>query len=510
MKYLSLASILMALLLWNPSSFAKDKKAFHALVVSAETSYLKSEARLNYAELDADRVARAMRKAGRTPPSYIHRLKNPTSADLNRYIRRMSKKGINKFLFYFSGHSDENGLHLKDGLIDKRRFHSMMKSITSKVKVVILDSCFSGALKTKGVKKSKAIELVQYNVDEPTGSVVLTSSSGREFSYESENLKGSIFTYHLVSGIYGQADGNEDGLVTIDELYQYVYSQTKYQNMVSGGAVQHPEFDSKLTGQGALVVSFPARINGRIKLPKGLHGELTLAAANGVTFFKFFKAKGEDRAISLPYGTYDVTVNEPSRVGTGRIELLSDEQIRLRDSDLVWKGRSQEKIQAKGVSTKLAEERPNEFIFGLKLSSHPGFSETLDPGGSSELVLLSPTGQALWGRWRLALHGGTQSHEIKTTNAKVEFSRFTIGTEGNYSGIPSWNNDWIIGFRVGVLGSETPGLENAALSHLTFGTRFHPTSFPLKFGVHLGFEGAEFTESKQKESVTTLGFSVSY
>lgn len=45
----------------------KDNMAFHALIVSAETSYLKTEVPLNYAELDADRVARAMRKAGRTP-----------------------------------------------------------------------------------------------------------------------------------------------------------------------------------------------------------------------------------------------------------------------------------------------------------------------------------------------------------------------------------------------------------------------------------------------------------
>ncbi|MCB0385126.1 MAG: hypothetical protein KDD43_07015, partial [Bdellovibrionales bacterium] len=366
--------------------------------------------------------------------------------------------------------------------------------------------CFSGALKTKGVTKSQPISLVNYDVDEPTGSVVLTSSSGKEFSYESENLKGSIFTYHLVSGIYGQADGNEDGLVTIDELYQYVYSQTKYQNMVSGGPVQHPEFDSKLTGQGALVVSFPARINGRIKLPKGLHGELTLAAANGVTFFKFFKAKGEDRLISLPYGTYDVTVNEPSRTGTGRIELLSEEEIPLRNSELVWSDRSQDKVQSKGIEKK---ERMDEFLFGIKLGSHPGFIDGLEGGGSSEIFMLTPAGSFLGGGWRFAINGGSQTHDIQGTPAKVSFERFTMGFEANYKGIESWNNDWIFGLRIGGLESKTD-IEDAGLTHFTFGTRFYPESFPLKFGIHLGFETATFKDSKKSEDVSTLEFSISY
>lgn len=492
----------------QPLASGADDKTFTALIVSAETSYLKAEAPLDYADLDADRVARAMRKAGRTPPGAIHRLKNPTIAELTQNINSMAKDKSRKFLFYFSGHSDENGLHLRDGLIDRSRFHSLMQKISANAKVVILDSCFSGSLKTKGVAKSQPIDAVQYNVDEPTGSVVLTSSSGKEFSYESENLKGSIFTYHLVSGIYGQADGNNDGVVTIDELYQYVYSQTKYQNMVSGGPVQHPEFDSKLTGQGALVVSFPAKINGRLQLPQTLHGELTLAAANGVTFFKFFKAKGEDRTISLPYGTYDVTVKQPERVGAGRMELLSDEEIPLREADLIWSKPTTDQVKEKGMVRHA--EKLDEFLFGFAIGSHPGFARGLEDGGTAELSVLSPAASFWGGGWRVGLFGGSQSHNIGTTSTKVEYARTLLGVEAEYPGVAGWNNDWLIGLRLGSAAAKAKGQENASLGQLMLGTRFYPTRFPLKLGIHLGLETGTFQDSKKSEDVTTLGFSLSY
>ena len=308
----------LSILLVSYSINARPINDFQALVVGADESFLQSEENLNYASSDADRVAKAMRTAGRVPHGRIKRLLNPTIAQFNSAIKKLSKKKTQKFMFYFSGHSNESGLHLKDGSIGKERFHKMLSKVPAEVKVVVLDSCYSGALKTKGVKRSKAIKLVHYNVDEPTGSVILASSSGQEQSYESESLKGSIFTYHLVSGLYGQADGNKDGLVTIDELYQYVYSQTKYQSLVSGGRKQHPEFHSKLTGRGALVLSYPIKINGRVHLPKSLHRELTLASANGVTFFKFFKNKTEKKSVSIPSGNYNITVAAQKQIGNGQ------------------------------------------------------------------------------------------------------------------------------------------------------------------------------------------------
>lgn len=496
----------------SPNKTGRSTEDFQALVVSADNSFDASEKDLEFASLDASRLTKALITAGRIPESKILNLKNPSVAEFDQAIAGLSQKASQKFMFYFSGHSTENGLHLKDGSITKNKFHDLLAKISAKVKIVILDSCFSGALKSKGVKKDKPIELVQYNVDEPTGSVILTSSSGKEFSYESDKLKGSIFSYHLISGLYGQADSNGDGLVTIDELYQYVYSQTKFQSMVSGGKVQSPEFESKLTGQGALVVAYPSKINGQLLLANQVNGELTLASAKGINFFKFYKNKGEDRTISLPKGQYDVTLTDEERVGQGQVEVVENQSQALKTENFVWKKREVPSVRAKGAQSK--------FLIGVAAQSHPSFYETEEASGMGEFFLLSPSTEALMGRWRLAVHAGGESHQIKGSDEKVNYSRLTIGGEGNYTGWNRLGNEWLVGFRMGTYTvSDTSALSKTAtganrstsssLTHFSVGSRFYPTNYNFNWDALMGFDSIKAANQESK-TVTTLGLSISY
>lgn len=487
------------------SALGSSTDDFQALIVSSDVSYLASEKDLEYTGLDAKRLQRALISAGRIPSGKIANLTNPSLAEFDATILNLEKKSSQKFMFYFSGHSDEHGLHFKDGALTKSKFHSVLAKISAKVKIVILDSCFSGALKSKGVKKDKAIELVEYNVDQPTGSVILTSSSEREFSYESEKLKGSVFSYHLVSGIYGQADANNDGLVTIDELYQYVYSQTKFQSMVSGGKIQSPEFESKLTGQGALVVSYPARINGKLALSGDVRGELTLATAKGINFFRFYKNKGEAKTVSLPRGVYEVTVLEEGRIGKGNVEVFEQETQDLSPQSLTWEKREIQPVRAKGAQSK--------FLFGLSFNSQPSFFPTEAASMAGELFLLTPSIEGLGGRWRLTVHIGGQTHEINGTQSKAEYSRLSFGGEGSYAGWSRLSNEWLIGARVGTFTAgllpqpNVPGM--ASLSRIYVGSRFFPENWKLNWDIVLGLEGIK-SPNFESRTVSTLGFALNF
>ncbi len=479
---------------------ANESSEMQALVISADNSYVSSEKNLQFASKDADRVVQALISASKVPEKNIVNLKNPDLDDVNQAIEKIAKTKTQKFMLYFSGHSDENGLHLKDASITKAKFHELLNKIKAKVKIVILDSCFSGALKSKGVLKDKPIELVQFNVDEPTGSVVLTSSSGTELSYESDRLKGSIFTYHLVSGLYGQADANGDGVVTIDELYQYVYAHTKFQSMVSGGKVQSPEFDSKLTGQGALVVSYPARTNAKLELTKPTNGELTLTAQKGINFFKFYKNKDEEKTLSLPKGHYDVTLVEPNRVGTGAIDLDSSETHVLDSNNLVWRTRDVPPVRAKGAQS--------TFLFGLNLSLHPAFFEDQKDSSMLELFLASPSTELLGGRWRMAVYLGGESHE--TSTSKDDYTRMSIGGEGNYHGWNRINNEWIGGLSIGTLTSSNDAAHpSSSLTHLFIGSRFFPAHHSFNWDILLGIDSAKSGNLPGK-SVSTLGVGVNF
>ncbi len=484
-------------------AFSQEKNDLQVLIVSAEDSTIASEKKLDYASMDAQRLVRALTVAGKVDAQNIASLKNPSMEEFDKTVSALSKKKNQKFMFYFSGHSNENGLHLRDGSITKSKFHELLAGLKSKLKIVILDSCFSGALKAKGAQRAKPIELVQYNVDEPTGSVILTSSSGNELSYESEKLKGSIFTYHLVTGLYGQADSNNDGLVTIDELYNYVYAQTKFQSTVSGGRVQSPEFHSQLQGQGALVVSYPARVNGQIQLSKDAQGELTLASSKGINFFKFYKNKGEEKVLSVPRGEYDVTLASETQIGHGQIEIVENQTQAIDVQSLTWEKRVTPSVRAKGAQP--------QFLFGLLLASRPATKDNEENSMLGEFFLLSPSTEVLKGRWRLSVHLGGQDHKIKGSNETVKYSRMSIGGEGNYPGRENWNNEWLIGARTGLLSSASDNAvsTSASLFNLYLGSRFFPTGAKVNFDIIFGVESIKAGKEESKSS-GSLGFAVNF
>ena len=72
-----------------------------------------------------------------------------------------------------------------------------------------------------------------------TGSAVISSSGGVEYSMESDKWNNGLFTYCLLQGLSSNtADINKDGFVQISELQEYVRSQV---SLLSSGR-QVPNF----------------------------------------------------------------------------------------------------------------------------------------------------------------------------------------------------------------------------------------------------------------------------
>jgi S-layer protein (TIGR01567 family) len=91
--------------------------------------------------------------------------------------------------------------------------------------IIVLDCCYSSAA---GMKDTDIAETLDSYCS--TGMVILTStgSTGSRTAREDEKLGHSVFTYHLIEGLEkGYADGNNDGLISIDDLYDYASLNTK-------------------------------------------------------------------------------------------------------------------------------------------------------------------------------------------------------------------------------------------------------------------------------------------
>lgn len=126
--------------------------------------------------------------------------------------------------------------------------------IKSKRAVFFIDSCYSGEAGGRTFSRpdvaARNITISEKFLDQLSseGRIIITASKPDELSLETDELKHGIFTYYLAEGLKGRADFNEDGIVTVDELYSYVYEQvTKKARQLGGG--QHPLKKGTIVGE---------------------------------------------------------------------------------------------------------------------------------------------------------------------------------------------------------------------------------------------------------------------
>ena len=133
--------------------------------------------------------------------------------------------------------------------------------------VVFLDCCYGGAF-SQGVAV-RATGDVHVLDSFPSGRLgggrgraVITASNAMEYAFEGEQLADdshptpSLFTAALVQGMStGEADRDEDGFVSLNELYDYVFDRVREQN-----SNQTPSRDIEMQGELYLAKSGRRRL----------------------------------------------------------------------------------------------------------------------------------------------------------------------------------------------------------------------------------------------------------
>jgi len=126
--------------------------------------------------------------------------------------------------------------------------------LLSKRVVVFVDTCHSAGLSGEKIATRSAgnnlINLYASRLYSEEGRAVLTSSDVNEVSRESTEYGGGhgVFTWALLEGLGGKADGDEDRLVTAGELFGYVRGRVQ----VATGFRQNPRALPGLNGNLAL------------------------------------------------------------------------------------------------------------------------------------------------------------------------------------------------------------------------------------------------------------------
>jgi hypothetical protein len=154
-----------------------------------------------------------------------------------------------------------------------------LRTSRSRSVVLLLDCCYGGAF-ARGVTVRAAgdVDVLGSFPPERAGSgrgrAVITASSAMEYAFEGDRLSDdagpqpSVFTSALVEGLAtGEADRNQDGWVSLDELYEYVFDKVRERN-----PNQTPSRDVEMQGD-----LFIARRSHPVTTPAPLPPELRVA-----------------------------------------------------------------------------------------------------------------------------------------------------------------------------------------------------------------------------------------
>ncbi|MCR4712998.1 MAG: caspase family protein [Treponemataceae bacterium] len=335
----NIPAVLLILIICSGSIFAAEASGAsierYALYVASNRGGEGRET-LKYAGTDAESLAKTMIEIGgvRKQNSFIlvdstrdeieGAFDNITSIiERNRYKAKRVE-----FLFYYSGHSDEESLLLGNERYGYSDLKADISSVPSDIHVVMLDSCFSGNfIRAKGGSRQKSFLMDDASVVQ--GHAYLSSSSESESSQESDLIGASYFTHSLITGLRGAADTSGDNRVSLNELYYYAFNDTLANTETSVIGPQHPSFNITLVGSGDLVLTDLSDAESMIILPAEAEGKYIVRTLDGKLASEVNKIRGSQLSVALPAGYYSVTVVTPVSTGQTNIRLTAGNSFKL-------------------------------------------------------------------------------------------------------------------------------------------------------------------------------------
>ncbi len=288
---------------------------------------------LYYAGTDAKAVVKVLQELGGVSHHDSHLLINPGIYQIKKIFRTIRNNFTEvpgsqlrtEFIFYYSGHSDEQGLLLGNERLSYKMLKNLITGIGADVNIAILDSCSSGVFTRLKGGTHRAPFLVDESVT-TSGYAFLTSSSADEASQESDALKASFFTHFFISALRGAGDSTQDGKVTLNEAFSFASEETLASTSQTQGGVQHPAYNIDLTGSGDLVLTDLRITDSGIMFGSELRGRIFIKDETGRVVTELYKNKGEPVTIALPLGNYTISLVDNKILSEAHVYLDSSKK----------------------------------------------------------------------------------------------------------------------------------------------------------------------------------------
>ena len=232
---------------------AKEKQNNTFALIIANENY-QDVAKVPNALNDGKTFAEYCSKTIGIPQNNIKLVQDATLNNIRRQLNWLKQvmeafQGEASIIFYYAGHGipdESNGsayLLPVDGVgndvstgynLDK--LYTELSSKPAKSVLVLLDACFSGAMRDGGMLASARGVAIKTKQNAPKGNmVVLSAAQGDETAYPYKEKGHGMFTYFLLKKLK-ETKGN----CRLGELSDYVTSEVKKQSIVINGKMQTP------------------------------------------------------------------------------------------------------------------------------------------------------------------------------------------------------------------------------------------------------------------------------
>lgn len=215
---------------------------------------------LRYTDDDAYRIYAFLKspQGGALPDEQINILidEDATRSNILRTMQSVfSKAGPEDLLFlYFSGHGLQGAfLPIDFDGYGNKLFHNEITALLdrspAKYKLCIADACHSGSLLSMRGGDIGSILTDYYSTlaSARRGTALILSSKSEETSLESSEVRQGVFSHYLIRGLKGEADADNNRLVTVKELYEFVYREVRGYTHNAQSPVIDGDYDENMT-----------------------------------------------------------------------------------------------------------------------------------------------------------------------------------------------------------------------------------------------------------------------
>lgn len=357
MRLIASAAWLIALIAFVASGRADPPKQARLAVIVGADEGDDDDVPLRYAELDAQRMRDVLTELGDVTTSRAILVHSRRPSDIREAVREVSGRAAElheagyriTFLFYYSGHGDEDSLHLSGGHLALSDLRQEIATVPADIRLSILDAC-RGPGRAKGVSRGDDFQ-VSVTPRGPHGSVEVRAASDGEIAQESDELHGSVFTHFLLSGLRGDADSDGDRRVTLAELYAYTYRRTLLRTQ-RGPVTQHATLEVDLQGAGELVLATPASAAATIYVPAGAQRYLIVALPSAAVVGEI---SGGSTGFAVPAGRYLIVARDRAHTRVAEVDLSHGGSAHIADNQL--RDAQREELVARGGLLELRRSR---------------------------------------------------------------------------------------------------------------------------------------------------------